>query len=141
MRMSALCLLLSACDDPLYGVPLGEQAAVEEPNYEEHIRPFFERSCGAGCHSSGSASGGLDLDQGYEALLNAQAQGAPLQALVVPDDPDSSYLWLKVQGRQSEVQGSGSAMPLGVALSSSDEDTLYNWINTGAPETGAQELE
>jgi hypothetical protein len=54
--------------------------------------------------------------------------------IVTPGDPEESYLWLKVEGRQDEVGGAGSAMPLGRALSDADAETLENWILNGAPE-------
>ena len=127
-------LTLIACDDPLYGVPVDGLPAVENPTYEEHIVPIWSRSCGAGCHTEGTASGGLDLSQPLDALLGTDAVAVPGIPIVTPGEPEESYLWLKVEGRQDEVGGAGSAMPLGRALSDADAETLENWILNGAPE-------
>lgn len=106
---------------------------VEDPAYESDIQPIWDAACGASCHTEGAASGGLALDAGPEALVDAPAS-VPGETLVVPGDLESSYLWLKLEGRQDEVGGSGGAMPLSGSLGDNARQTIANWIEDGAPE-------
>ena len=51
--------------------------------------------------------------------------------LVVPGDPDASYLFEKVA---SEAPRVGDRMPIGNALDALDVEAIRQWIAGGAPE-------
>jgi hypothetical protein len=53
--------------------------------------------------------------------------------LVEPGAPDDRYLLAKLRGEQLAVGGSGSSMPLGGTLDSSEIAKVEAWIASGAP--------
>jgi len=97
---------------------------------------YFQKSCAlsASCHSGGQPAGGLDLSIGnsYDALVNVPGVFAPQKMLVVPGDPDNSFLVQKVEAPEP---GEGTLMPLG-ATEPMDPDcrikALRDWIAAGA---------
>ena len=104
-------------------------------------KQIFDSTCAtAFCHGTGAASGGLDLSDGaaYANLVgvlatNEAAKAANLQR-VLPNDPDDSFLLLKLEG--TLAAGQGVPMPLvGGPLPASAIDTIRRWIAAGAPET------
>jgi len=134
IRIVALPALIAACQDPLYGVPLGDVGlAVDHPTYTAHIAPLWGVSCGIGCHTGGDNAGDLALDAGYFALIEATSDQAPL-ALISPEAPAESYLWLKLEGTHEEAGGAGAPMPLTGVLSETHKESIFNWIMDGAPE-------
>jgi hypothetical protein len=94
---------------------------------------IFNPSCAfSGCHSSGSASAGLDLSEGqaYDNIVNVPSDVQGSKDLVEPGDADNSYLYLKVIGDESI---SGGQMPrFGDPLSQDLQDLLRDWIEAGA---------
>jgi hypothetical protein len=88
----------------------------------------------SGCHGTGS--GGLTLDPAapeavYDALVNATGDAG--FTLVVPGDPDGSYLVQKLEGAAGI---SGGPMPVPTPLSETDPDVVAGiraWIASGAP--------
>lgn len=110
------------------------------PDIPEPPPPTFDDLVGllsvecAPCHTD-RVSGELSLrdDAGlYDRLLTTSFQ-APDVARVEPGDPDASYLWLKLQGRQGEVGGLGERMPADGALNADQLDLVQAWILAGAP--------
>jgi len=104
-------------------------------------KKIFDSTCATTfCHGTGAASGGLDLSDGaaYANLVgvlatNEAAKAANLQR-VLPNDPDDSFLLLKLEG--TLAAGQGVPMPLvGGPLPASAIDTIRRWIAAGAPET------
>ena len=50
-------------------------------------------------------------------------------------DENTSYLYLKLLGTHTTVNGSGSQMPTnGLSISQQDLDALRDWIQVGAPD-------
>ena len=94
---------------------------------------IFSPTCAvAGCHSSGSASGGLVLASGqaFSNLVNVPSTGVPSLDRVEPGDPERSYLIKKLRG---DADISGSRMPQGgPPLSSNQIDSIIQWIENGA---------
>ena len=109
-----------------------------EPTITSLATEYFEKSCNFGsCHGEGKA-GGLDLrpDAAYDALMNAPAQNAAAagagKMLVVPGDPDASYLVQKVEGPE---EGEGGIMPLNAPEPVNPDcwiKRLREWIANGA---------
>ncbi len=94
---------------------------------------YFGPSCTfSSCHDSDNPAGALDLSPGnaYDAMVDVAAQGDAAAMLIVPGDPDNSYLVHRVEGT------SGVFMPPGVTEALDPEcriATLRAWILAGAP--------
>jgi hypothetical protein len=104
----------------------------EFPQFRADVMEIFERNgCTSGCHDLGQ--GGLWLLAGDPATSYRQLVDEPAHSedflRVKRFDPDSSYLIIKIEGRNVV----GSAMPPGDALDLIDRTNLRNWIENGAP--------
>jgi hypothetical protein len=117
------------------------------------IRPIFEgpvNKC-TGCHGPSGASanltlGGSDCVKSSDivaALVNKPTVAGGQFKLVVPFDPDHSWLYLKATGKAASagctptgaVQCSTGLMPQGsttVTLTQAEQDALRKWIQDGA---------
>ena len=99
----------------------------------------FGPSCGfSGCHSGSSAPFGLSLDSADNSFQNlvgvASGQQSNLMR-VMAGNAENSYLIHKLEGRPSI---SGLQMPRnGTPLSTALIQNVKDWINNGAPRTGA----
>ena len=104
-------------------------------------KKIFDSSCATPtCHGPGAASGGLDLSAGasYGNLVGAPVANPQAHAAnelrVVPGNPDSSFLFEKLEGNITPTEG--SRMPLvGRPLTPAELDLIRRWIAAGAPET------
>ncbi len=104
-------------------------------SFADDVQPIFDADCTSGCHSGSSPSAGLDLStDGYDDIVNVAARQLGTMDLVEPSDSTNSYLSYKTAGTQADVGGSGSSMPAGSTLSSSDQNILDTWIDEGAPD-------
>ncbi len=94
-------------------------------SFGRDIQPIFDQNC-INCHPS---SGNLDLRAGnaYNNLVNVDASGYSGK-LVVPNDPDNSILYKKIDGSNAY----GSNMPLGGSLSATQINMIKQWITEGA---------
>ena len=110
----------------------GQQPDVTAITLTQLQNEIFTPIC-AQCHIGASAPQGLRLDSednSYQHLVSVDSNEVPTLKLVVPGDPDSSYVVHKIEGRSSIV---GSRMPLGqAALSSQQIADIRNWISNGA---------
>lgn len=89
-------------------------------------------SCGlVSCHAEGSPNG-MVLVPGseYEALVNVAAMAAPSETLVIPNDPDGSYLIKKIEGAPGIV-GTPMPPPFG-NLDPAQIQLIRDWIAAGA---------
>lgn len=101
------------------------------------VQPIFDQYCTAGgCHAADAPQAGLDLTPGQSRnnLLRAAAQDMAAD-LVVPGNPTSSYLMLKLEGKGA----SGLQMPRtqygdGEPLPEASIAIIENWIIAGAPD-------
>ncbi len=95
---------------------------------------IFDASCAfSGCHGGSSPAMGLDLSSGtaYSNIVNIASSQQPSVDRIEPNQPDSSYLYLKVIDDPSIT---GSRMPRGApALAQELIDLLRDWIERGAP--------
>ncbi|RMG17677.1 MAG: hypothetical protein D6729_08425 [Deltaproteobacteria bacterium] len=115
-----------------------------EPTYES-ISSNILRGCAASksCHAADNLIGEVVLDPAtaYPTLLNQETKDLPGWKYVVPGDPDSSYLYLKITGdyvqacAQEGVADCGERMPLNGELPQAALDAVRDWILAGAPET------
>jgi hypothetical protein len=98
-------------------------------SYTRNIQTIFDVNCQQ-CHQNGGSAGGLNLDlaNSYNNLLIAVG---PNPARVIPNNPDASLLFLKVN---CDSPGAGTRMPQGAdPLSLAQQTVLYDWIRLGAP--------
>ena len=89
---------------------------------------FFERSC-AGCHQ-GSRYPDLSRE-GLAALSTLESRLVPGEPLLVPGDPEASFLYRKMAHTQGEDGGAG--MPLGRSAPVGELGLVARWIGDGAP--------
>lgn len=102
----------------------------EDPSFVTDIQPIFSASCAtSGCHNV-SASGGLDLSAGkaYMNLVDIASTQDKGKKRIVAGDAASSYLVIKIEGKQSF----GAKMPPASSLSAESIQLIKNWINKGA---------
>lgn len=95
---------------------------------------YFERAC-ATCHQ-GSRFPDLRRDA-LPRLLELESRRVPGERLLVPGDPEASFLYRKMAHTQGE--GGGAGMPLGRATPVPELALVERWIREGAP-TRCEEL-
>lgn len=131
MRLLPMLLLaatLPGCAPSLPAVPQGERVS-----YSRDVEPLVVGRC-IGCHSSSEPRAELVLEsgEGYRDLVGQRSVQAPGMELVAPGDPESSYLWRKLEGR-TEV---GKGMPRGMLgyrrLPEAELERIRRWIEDGA---------
>jgi hypothetical protein len=140
-EMHALAVAL----DPAQGPDLSKPLPVEHGEFHEHVRPILEKICSS-CHSESSPEAGMSLGghissaDVVKGLLNVPAMHGGQFKRIVPKQPDQSWLYLKVAGMAMNAGCMGSTCnaqvmpPTGqVTLSTTDLNTLRQWIVDGAP--------
>jgi hypothetical protein len=86
----------------------------------------------SGCHGSGLAEAGLNLEPGsaHAALVNVASSGKQGAIRVIPGNPDGSYLIQKLRGDSGIV---GPRMPRsGPFLTDDQINLIRQWIQDGA---------
>jgi len=92
------------------------------------------RCASAACHGGGNGTPlTLGTADAWAGMVGVPAQQVPELALVAPSDPASSYLLVKIQGRQGAAGGYGAPMPPDEALSDEEIAAIESWIRSGAP--------
>jgi mono/diheme cytochrome c family protein len=139
LLLGALALAASACDENLSTIAgptpnLAPTFASIQRDVLGAGDPTGRRACIA-CHTANgrTPSGGLNLDGGdaYDRLVNAPSTRKAGAILVVPGDPEASYIVHKVEGRPGIV---GGRMPFnGPYLTAGQILILKRWIEIGAP--------
>lgn len=131
MRTAALMLAglgLASCEDYIWG-----EVVVDDDVQAEGfagVRQIVENNC-LGCHQTGTALGGLDLEADlYAATVDVVGQYSI--PIVLPGDPENSMLYLKIADLQPEY--TGTDMPPGSGgLSLALTQIVFQWIEDGAP--------
>lgn len=105
-----------------------------QPTLESIQTNIFDRSCAlSGCHVGSNAPQGLDLSAGNarENLVDVASREVPSLLRVDPEDPDDSYLVIKIEGDDQRMLG--ARMPLNMsALSQEKISAVREWIAEGA---------
>lgn len=138
--LAAAAVMVAACDEKLSDI------AGPSPNLEPTLASIqsnvFEsadtagRVACTGCHTNvgRNPSGGLNLvhDLAYQNLVNVPARGKAGAILVVPGDPENSYIIQKMEGRAGIA---GRRMPFVGPPFLTDGQILIvrRWIAIGAP--------
>lgn len=124
---------------------------VESGEFHTMVRPIFESQTNlcSGCHAETGANAGLTLGGNItskkivEGLVNRASRDGGQFQLVVPGDPDHSWLYLKASGKaanagcvaSSTAQCISGVMPptaSGPTVSATELQTLRQWILNGA---------
>ncbi len=138
--IAALLLLTLACrgynqsatqtaSDPAKPAAQPTQAAT--PMFSMDVQPVFTGKCAlADCHGAAkSASLQLTAGMAYGNLVNVKSSEDPRFMRIMPGMPDSSYLVMKIEGRQTV----GARMPFRrTPLSASQIQLIRGWIQAGA---------
>ncbi|MFO0579080.1 MAG: fibronectin type III domain-containing protein [Polyangia bacterium] len=99
------------------------------------VQPIFLAKCATNaCHSGARPAQGLSLGSAaatYAGTVNVASTECTANKLVLPNQPDQSYLIWKLQG--SGPCFMGSQMPKGQPLSAAEITTVRSWILSGAP--------
>ena len=103
-------------------------------SFSSDVQKVFTANCAlSGCHATANPSAGnqnLSAGAAYNSIVNVKSIEMPGYVRVKPFSSDSSYLYMKITGASGI---SGARMPYGKApLSSSDIQTIKNWIDQGA---------
>jgi len=104
-------------------------------SFTEIQTDIFTPNCAtSGCHSGGSPPEGLLLDEGfsYAYIVNQPSNRYSGAVLILPTDPDNSYLIQKLEGGLTGPI-KGSQMPRNAApLSPEQIQIIRDWITEGA---------
>jgi len=99
--------------------------------FDMDVQPIFTGKCAlSDCHGA-AKSGGMQLSAGmaYDNIVNVKSSEDPRFMRVMPGAPDSSYLVMKIEGRQTV----GMRMPLRrTPLSDAQTQLISGWIQAGA---------
>ena len=93
----------------------------------------FDSTCALSetCHRGKTPSAGLNLEAPVHTKLVGVPSSESGRPLVVPGDPESSFLFEKIS---SDPPSHGSRMPLGQPLDAKDVESIRAWIVRGAPD-------
>jgi hypothetical protein len=141
-QLAAAAILVSAalgaCDESLSD--LAGPTPNLQPTFTSIQREIFESTDQAGrtacvtCHTGANPFTTLNLREGvsYNGLVNAPSRQKPGATIVIPGDPENSYLVHKLEGRSGIV---GERMPRnqGPFLTSGQMLIIRRWIELGAP--------
>jgi len=120
-----LSMALQGCDDttdPGAGdSPSNVVFPVRDVKYNEHVQVLFNQACNfSGCHGEGLHESPLKLTTWANTVIT-------IPGVVVPGDPGSSTLVLRIEGRQPIMP------PSGATLNQNQIDGIRTWIAEGAP--------
>lgn len=118
LRLSAAIVLFA---------PLAAAQPGHHPNYEDDVRPVFQRRC-FGCHNASEMRAGLNLES-YSGVVKGGGSGE----VVVGGRPGASLLFKAISHENGAPQ-----MPLGQAkLPDAEISLIRDWIQLGLLETAA----
>ncbi len=137
VRLSTLVVIvLSGCEAQVGSGPEVPNPPQTVLSFAAHIQPIFTGNCAfaSGCHAGPNPQQGMNLSAGqaYSNVVNVFSNQVPRLRRIEPNNPDSSYLVLKLQGVAGSVGGLGTRMPLGGQLTQAQIDTVRAWVAGGA---------
>jgi hypothetical protein len=142
-RVAAGLLILSSlavasCDEPLSDIT-GPSPNLQ-PTFSSITTEIFQTTDIAGriacvtCHTNvgRTPAGNLNLaGDAYAALVNVASTGRPGAVLVIPGDPDASYLVRKIEGR--DINGLRMPRVGPPYMTDGQISVIRRWIAVGAP--------
>jgi hypothetical protein len=114
------------------GAQGGAGAAAADFGFAANVQPLITAACN--CHQSSPilmAPFSLKPGDAY-AMVNKPSMDVKTMLLVKPGSLNESYLWLKVNGTQAQVGGTGNIMPPTVPLNAQERTIFERWIAGGA---------
>lgn len=110
----------------------GEDSGGEQCESLTSVVMAFGASCASNgaCHAAGGQYPDLSY-AGLPALINAPSARMSSALLVVPGDPEASWIYRKVTGTQGA--DGGLLMPIGSAEPIDGAEAIAEWIRAGAP--------
>jgi hypothetical protein len=136
--VGAVSLSTAGCDEKLSDIT-GPTPSLE-PTFSSIVNDIFGSPDSAGrvacisCHRAPALPAGLDLgpQTAYDALVGRGSRQKPGEILVIPGDPDNSYLVQKLEGAPGIV---GLRMPRNGPpyLTEGQMLVIRFWIQSGAP--------
>lgn len=144
--MSRLVWVAMAASWAFHGC--GPEPAPADPSLAEDVAPIFSASCSfSSCHGGPNPPGYVQLGPASqvtpaairEALVGVPARADDRMLLVVPGEPDGSFLVRKLEGRFSDLpcapDACGDRMPQrNPPLDPRQLEIVRNWIAQGAKE-------
>lgn len=109
-------------------------AAEDGIDFARRIQPILNVTC-VSCHLHGQEIGNLDLgpETAWDSLVGIWSTQANMPR-VDPGNPETSYLWHKLNGTHRQAGGHGERMPPeGAPLSARQLLLIRGWIEAGAP--------
>lgn len=137
-----LCVFLGGCG----GGGSTSSSVKLEPIFSSIQNNIFTPKCNfVGCHGSNGPAEGLSLVEGlaYNNLVGQLSTQVPEMARVQPNDPNGSYLILKLEGRagNSGPDAIDTQMPFNrPPLSSAELAVIKEWILNGADDDNPASL-
>lgn len=110
-----------------------EAPAGEPVRYATHLEPVVLERC-LSCHTFDEPEAGLVLEpgEGYARLVGPRSTQVETMPLVVPGDPEGSYLWLKVDQRPVTGDGMPRSLFGPKRLPEAEVELFRRWIADGA---------
>lgn len=104
----------------------------DENLFDDVQLEVFNKSC-VDCHSGSSPPAGLTLEEGaaYDAIVGVASTQRPELNRVKPNDPNNSYLFIKITG-DDRIAPNTFRMPIGGSLSDEQIQLVEDWIAAGA---------
>jgi hypothetical protein len=91
-------------------------------SYQYHVQPLFNQACNfSGCHGSDAPPNLVKLTSWGELMTSGSGAG-----VVVPGQPESSTLVLRIEGRGARMP------PTGLPLNQNQINGIRAWIAEGA---------
>jgi hypothetical protein len=140
LLIAFLCISLTACRKE---APVQAPDILSGDTFAVLQSVIFDQLCStSGCHNSLSKAGGMDLSSSvsYQNLVGIRPMNSFARQdgllRVHPGKPDSSFLFLKLEGRLRG--GYGERMPLATSnpMTSNRREFVRQWIEAGAPLQG-----
>lgn len=108
-----------------------DPAQTAAAKFSGDVQPIFTKSCAhPSCHGQ-AKSAGMQLSKGmaYDNIVRVKSTEDPQLYRIDPGQPDSSYMVLKLEGKQKI----GAQMPLtGGPLPQKDIQIIRSWVKDGA---------
>lgn len=133
--MGRFCVVLGAvgCLAVGCGVQIPEVPVGTPVSYSVHLEPLVTARC-LGCHKADEPKAKLVLEQGtgYGQLVGRRSVQVPEMQLVQPGEPESSYLWRKLQHATEVGKGMPRTLTGAKKLQPAELELYHRWISDGA---------
>ena len=133
MRRQLLIFGFAAAVAGCGGSHLPELADGQPASYAGHVEPLVLERCLA-CHTAEEPKAGLVLEpgRGYGQMVGRPSVQVPALRLVVPGDPEASYLWHKLDGTATVGEGMPRTLLGARRLPDRELERFRRWIEDGA---------